>query len=92
MLSDLTLKKMEKMHQIKSPEEYAEEVGGIFSSGDLEAIPFNHWKKDCEWIILVLDLTDSSNAFIPVQALTAREACDLAFSQYNHYLEENDEF
>lgn len=79
------------MPHIDRHEEYAEEVGGVFSCEDLEAIPFNHWKKDCEWLILLLDLADDTTFFIPVRARTAREACAVAFHNYSYHLEEEDD-
>lgn len=79
------------MNQIRNLEDYADEVGGIYSYDEFEAIPFNHWKKDCEWIIFLTDLSISKVYFIPVRALTAREACEEAISIVNYNQEDDDD-
>ena len=74
------------MNSVRNLEKYAEETGGIFSFDDLEAIPYNHWKKDCEWLVLIIDVSELG-AFVPVTALTAREACIIAISHYTYMKE-----
>jgi len=69
------------MNSIKKMEEYADETGGVFSFGEIEAIPYNHWKQECEWMVLVID-PPANGAFIPVSALTAKDACTLAIYHY----------
>lgn len=66
------------------------EIGGVFHYGNLEAVPYNHWKQDCKWLVLLIDPPDIG-AFISVTALTAREACQAAFLQYNTTLEDDDD-
>lgn len=68
--------------------DYSEEVGGVFSQEEIEAIPYNHWKKDCEWMVLVSKA--ERHLFVPVSALTAREACDIAI-QFFKLLEDPDD-
>lgn len=70
--------------------EYANEVGGIYHIGDFEVIPYNHWKKDMEWMVLVLEREEYQyGSFIPVRAHSVREAVQLALKLYtnwsNHY-------
>ncbi len=79
------------MNQIRNLSEYAEEVGGAFTYEEIEAIPFNHWKKDCEWIIFLTDLSVSSVYFIPVRARTAEEACAEAVYQFYQSTEDKDD-
>ena len=67
-------------------EKYAEEIGGVFSIDDIEAIPYNHWRQDCQWMVLVVE-PNLSSAFVPVEALTPREACTLAIKHYLHFKE-----
>lgn len=68
-------------------EEYIEEVGGIYYIHDMQAIPYNHWKRDCEWIVLLFD-KQKSVSFIQVCALTAREACEIAIYKFFCNLED----
>ena len=79
------------MDQIRNLAEYSEEVGGVFIYENIEAIPFNHWKKDCEWLILITDLTDSQVYFVPIRALTAKEACAQAIHKYYQNFEVSDD-
>ena len=67
--------------QLDKMDKYAEDIGGVFSEGDFEAIPYNHWKQDCEWIVIVLAPEDFV-AFVPVSALNPREACSIAIQTY----------
>lgn len=76
------------MHNDRSLVNYAEEIGGVFSQGDIEAIPFNHWKLDCEWLVLVID--NPYGAFVSVEALTAKEACTQAIYKYNNLRDDNE--
>lgn len=69
--------------------EYSEETGGLFSAGNIEAIPYNHWRKDFEWLVMVIEPL-SGGAFVTVEALTAREACTTAIYKYLT-MKENDE-
>lgn len=69
-------------------QKYADEVGGVFTFDEIEAIPYNHWKKDCEWLVFLVD--GDEGAFIPVTALTARQACEWAVFKYKFWLEEDD--
>lgn len=71
------------MKIVKHMIEYSEETGGIYSSGNIEAIPYNHWRKDYEWLVMILDPPEHA-AFIPVEALTAREACTQAIYKYSY--------
>lgn len=59
------------------------------SYSDIDVIPYNHWVKDCEWIVFVRK-RGTLGIFIPVHASIASEACKIAISQYK-YLEEIDE-
>ena len=63
--------------------EYMDEVGGVFHFGPFEAIPYNHWKKDFEWLVLIMEEKEFC-AFVPVKALTAREACQEAVYKINY--------
>ncbi len=79
------------MSGIESLTNYAEEVGGIFRFDDMQVVPYNHWRKDCEWIVLIIEGPSESAAVIPVKALTAKEACSLAINLYtNIYNGEDD--
>ena len=79
------------MKQSRNLESYAEEVGGVYSFDEFEAIPFNHWKKDYEWLIFVTDLGLSKVYFVPVRALTAREACAEAIFRIKDNQEDDDD-
>jgi len=68
-------------------EKYAEEVGGVFSFEEFDAIPYNHWKQDCDWNVIVLEGDEA--LFYLVEALTAREACTIAIKQ--HIYEKGDD-
>jgi hypothetical protein len=74
---------------ISNLEEYAEDMGGIFHFGDVEAIPYNHWRKDYEWLVFVMQLPFYS-AFVPVKALTAREACETAVLKFSFWKEDDE--
>ena len=69
------------MHSVSLMSSYLDEVGGFFSEENIEAIPYNHWKKDNEWLVLVLE-APIYGAFIPVTALTAREAVCQAIAEF----------
>lgn len=75
------------MYRLNSMGEYADQVGGVFYWDDYEAIPYNHWKRDCKWLVLIL-LGENHGAFIPVDALTPREACMRAINEYKNIQEE----
>lgn len=62
--------------------QYGDEVGGVFSVDDLEIIPFNHWKKDMEWLVLIVD-SPREGCFIAVNAYTVQEAVVVALQRYN---------
>jgi hypothetical protein len=65
---------------------YADEVGGVYQIDEFEIIPYNHWKKDNEWIVLVLSMElPQHGSFIPVQAYTAREAAQIALNKYQNW-------
>lgn len=68
---------------------YADQVGGVFDLGPLEAIPYNHWKRDMEWIVILFDKADKA-AIIEVRAYTPREAVMRAIRKYR-LMEEEDE-
>ncbi len=70
---------------------YESKARGVFYYEDIEAVPFNHWKQDCEWLILLIDLSDSVSYFIPITALTAAEACSKAIDQFYQSWEENND-
>lgn len=60
---------------------YAEAVGGVVSDGEIEAIPFNHWKQDCEWMVMIIEGRHSL-VFIPSTGRTVREAVYNAIDLY----------
>lgn len=66
---------------------YAEKVGGVFDLGPFEAIPYNHWKKDMEWMVILFNKNDDA-ALIEVRAHTPREAVQRAIRKYNLLEEE----
>jgi len=68
---------------------YADQVGGVFDLGPLEAIPYNHWKRDMEWIVLLFGDKDEAS-IIEVRAYTAREAVMRAVRKYRLMEEENE--
>lgn len=59
---------------------YANDIGGVHNFEDIEAIPYNHWKKDCEWVVLLI--LPKQAMFIPVKARTAKDACEQAVLKY----------
>lgn len=78
------------MQSIKFMAHYAESIGGIFTDGEIEAIPYNHWKRDMEWMVLVVE-SPKYGAFIPVEAYTAREAALKAIEEFIILKEDEDE-
>ena len=69
------------MDEIPSIAKYADKIGGVFHFEDIELIPYNHWKKDMEWLVMIV-LGNDLGAFIPVRAYTAREAALKAIANY----------
>lgn len=69
------------MRFYKPLQTFADETGGVFTFDEIEAIPYNHWKKDYEWIVFIID--EDEGAFISVNALTAKEACETALFKYS---------
>lgn len=67
----------------------ADDIGGVFHSEDYEVLPFNHWKKDNTWMVMILPPHNVA-AFIPVEALTARSAAISALELYKYIKEEDD--
>lgn len=79
------------MDPIKSLEEYCEEIGCGVSFDELAAFPFNHWKQDCEWLVLLINYEQKISTIVPVRARTAEKACVAAVEKYNELVEEYDE-
>ena len=79
------------MNSIKNMKKYAQEMGAVFSYGEVVAIPYNHWKKDYEWLVFIM-ADHFRGAFVPVYALTPEEACNIAIKtfSFNQKEEEND--
>ena len=75
------------MNTTKKEEEYLFEIEGIFYWGDWQIIPYNHWKNDCEWLVVIPD-SETSAVFVTVTALNPKEACVLAMIQYKNVLED----
>lgn len=73
-----------KMNYFIEPEGVYEEG---YSNGYLDAVPYNHWKKDCAWNVMVCD-QDDRKAFISVSALTPEEAVRLAIIKYKFHFED----
>lgn len=63
---------------------YAAQIGGKYAQDNIQAIPYNHWKQDCEWLVLVLD-PDSVSMFIPVCARDAEKAVDIAIKRFRFF-------
>jgi len=79
------------MNSLNDMVKYAEELGGVFNFDELEAIPYNHWKKDFEWLVFIMDYPGHA-AWITVTALTPREACQEAIKKYTEtIIEEEDD-
>lgn len=75
------------MNEADGVNSYADQVGGVFDFGPIEAIPYNHWKRDMEWIVLIFgDKTEAS--IIEVRAHTPREAVMRAIRKYRLMEEE----
>lgn len=66
-----------------------EEHGGFYHFENLEVLPYNHWRKDFAWVVVVID-RPAQIAFIPVNALTPREACSKAVALYLDKEEEDE--
>jgi len=60
---------------------YTDKVGGIYHDGNLEAIPYNHWRKDCEWLVLVIK-DSKAVRFIPITAITSKDAAMTAIYKF----------
>lgn len=75
------------MYNSKKEEENLVEIDGAFYWGEWQLIPFNHWKNDCEWLVVVPEGATSA-VFITVTALSPQEACLLATIQYKNAKEE----
>jgi len=80
-----------KMRKIEEFAGYLDEVGGVYSEGPIEALPYNHWKLDMEWLVLVIN-PPKNGAFIPVTAYTAREAACKAINEFKYIEEEDNDY
>ena len=66
-------------------QEYVNELGGVFEVDGCEAVPFNHWKKDMEWAVLILSRRlPYRGGFFCARATTAREAVFIAMEKFHN--------
>ena len=61
--------------------EYADQVGGVFNFDKTEVIPFNHWKRDMEWLVMIIPFL-KIGVSITVKAYSASEAAQKAYEIY----------
>lgn len=61
---------------------YFDQLGGVFTCEEYEVLPYNHWRKDNEWLVLICHKDECIIWFI--NALSARDA---AFESLQEYLE-----
>lgn len=66
-----------------------DEMGGVYHRDGYDVLPFNHWKKDDLWMVLVLPPSNLP-AFLPVRSLTSKDAA-LEALEFYHYIKETDE-
>lgn len=74
------------MEDKKRPLELHVPMNSRYVKDNLEAVPYNHWKYDTEWLVYITD-KDKKGAFISVEALDEAEAVKLAIYHYLTYLE-----
>lgn len=51
---------------------------------DIIAVPFNHWKKDCEWMVVII--IDGKSMMLWLEANTPEEASRKAIIQCLEFL------
>lgn len=67
---------------MKPIEKKCEELAGTFYRGDIEITPYNHWKSDCEWMVMIVHLKKWQCVFLHIEARTTEEAISQALDKY----------
>ena len=78
---------LHKEYEVKN--NFKEKRGTFYGADGIKVIPYNHWKKDTEWSVMVLDSEGPLEIF-QISARTHEEAI-LKALEYFYDLEENND-